>query len=180
MKLFLPKKLLDIPVIGNLSKMLNYYNENSNLELSSYNVKKREDPVRDFIELCTSSIEYPENQDRDSIVNYLVRLFYGVKGSLKVFSFIESYLGISFIGEVKYTIDQVELGIENVIVDNEELFYQLLREFLGALLYFKELKITSSTADLVVSGEINNSIGGGVILYKEIMVDSYEDTSGET
>lgn len=180
MKIYIPKNLLEVPIIDQMAKMLSYYSENIKSEeeypFQYYNNSQIIDPVKEFIDLCMSSQVYPESQDKDNISNYLTRLFYSVKGTVKVFELMETYLGISFSSEVNYSTEFIEFGIDKVLVDNEELFYQLLIDFLNSLLYFRELKVSSSTTDLLINGNISNSIGSGISMFNNIIVDKiYED-----
>lgn len=180
MNIYIPKNLLEIPVIKQMVDMLSYYSENVKTEekypFQYYNNSQIIDPVKEFIELCISSQSYPETQDKENISNYLTRLFYSVKGTVKVFELMETYLGISFIGEVTYNTEFIEFGIDKVLVDNEELFYQLLVDFLNSLLYFRELRVSSSTTDLLINGNISNSIGSGISVFNKITIDTiYEN-----
>lgn len=179
MKIYIPKRLLEIPIIDQFSKMITYYSDNIESEedfpFLGYNNSQKLDPVKEFIDICLSVQNYPENQDVENISNYLVKLFYSVKGTVKVFEYMEKYLGITFVGDVRYTTELVDFSIKDVLVEDEDLFNQLLSGFLSSLLYYNNLGISSSTSDLVIRGVIENSANGKIIQYNIITTTLYEN-----
>ena len=89
--------------------------------------------------------------DDENTVNYLTKLFYSVKGTQKIFEYMHKYLGINFIGDVSYSINEVVFEIEEVTVTDISVYIKTLKEFLSALLYYYDLNIIIDLMNLKVS-----------------------------
>ena len=123
------------------------------------------DPVMRFIGYCIK--EVPENQDYQSVLNYLTRLFYSVRGTRKVFEYMKKYLGIEFVGDPIYTVNTISFTLSNNIVDSDiALFNKYLIEFLDNLIYYGKLNYYISGLELEVKDRLEFYCGVESITYK--------------
>lgn len=181
MKIYIPNHLKKLEIIDQLEKMINeysnyYINPTSSFDDYLYNLKN--DPVKRFISICIpeNSINL-ENQTYENVINYISRLFYSVKGTIKVFTYMKRYLGLNFIGEVIYTTRYIEINLSEITLSDENLFYDSLTDFLSALLYFQDLKTNIDIINLELVGEISNSIGSNLKCYKKFTATPYESSN---
>lgn len=182
MKIYIPEHLKKLEIIDQLEKLLieyssNYYVDSSN-SFDDYLYSLKNDPVKKFLSLCIPKDSINENEQvYEDIINYLYRLFYSVKGTIKVFDYMKKYLNLEFDGDIIYTTRYVELKLKSISVSDENLFYESMKEFLDSLLYFHELNTSTDSIDLILSGTIDSYIGSGIITYKEYTSEIYEDNN---
>lgn len=147
-----------------------YYEETTGA-FDDYRYCLKLDPVKRFLNMC---IEENLDQDYESIINYLSRLFYSVKGTTKVFDYMKNYLGLEFEGEIIYTTRYIEFTLKNLKVNDESLFYEYLEDFLSALLYFEEFRTTAKTIRLEIANKIENELSSGIVCYKSQEIEEYK------
>lgn len=176
MKIYIQPHLKKIEVIDQLEKMVrgysDYYVENVNSFADYYYYDLKNDPVKKFLRLCIQTVS--GDQDYEEVINYLSRLFYSVKGTVKVFDYMKQFLGLKFEGDIVYTTKYIEFKLSEISLTDENLFYESLQEFLEALLYFQELRSSIDSVDLVLGGEIISSVGSGIIGYNKFTATPYE------
>ncbi len=136
--------LLEIPILYQMVTMYeeyqSAYQENSDSSFQSYYSSLDIDPVRDFIETVIGSSLSDTEADHDNVLNYLTRLFYSVKGTVKVFDYMDRYLpGLHRSGDVIYDGETLSLAlILSSAIDNTVEFRKSFSEFLQNLLYLGE------------------------------------------
>jgi len=168
MEIFIPNHLRRIVVVEQLYEMIQEYSENYYEDVTSsfddYQYYQKLDAVKRFIGMVYEKPDDISDEEYESIVNYLSRLFYSVKGTLKVFDFIEEYLDLE-IEDLSYTIRELSITIKNLDTTDVTKFYENLEEFCAALLYFEEFNATIETINLVVDSEIITKVSADVIPY---------------
>lgn len=167
MKIYIPPHLLKIPLIKNLSDLIQTYSEEKSGQGEwEDNWLDRNDPVIKFLKICiTKDIIDTTSQDLNSIIGYLTKLFYSVKGTSKVFDYVKKYLGLSIVGDISYSVRSLSIRISNVSQTDETTFSTSLEEFLSALLYFKEFHLEMDGVELTIKSSINNNVGGESMTY---------------
>ena len=196
MKIFVPKYLRKLGVLGNLCNAISEYSSKyepiGDGSFSDYQLFLKIDPVKRFINLCLSektdliekgtcsiynnpdSITYvgKEEPDPDVILNYLTRLFYSIRGTYDVFTYMSSYLGLEFEGNPVYTSESVSFTLKKTVGDDLAIFEESLNNFLNALLYFGKLEYSIENADLII--QINSNINGAfdIRTYKRFELDA--------
>ena len=133
--------LIELPILQQMVKMYeeyqgNYYKNTQN-SFQNYYSSFDIDPVRDFVE--TNMGPYIEETDADyeNVINYVTRMFYSVKGTAKVFDYMDRFFpGIRRSGDVVYDGETLSLALVlNSALDNTIEFREALLEFLQTLLY---------------------------------------------
>lgn len=181
MKVYIPNHLRKITIIDQLARMIqeystNYYEESTD-SFGDYYYSLKNDPVSKFLTLCISEDSIGKDQNYEDVINYLSRLFYSVKGTVKVFEYMKSFLGLQFSGDIIYTTEYIEFNLSNVSLSDENLFYESLKNFLDALLYYKELRTNIGTVNLVLTGNINNYVGTNLECYNKFVAEPYNENS---
>lgn len=176
MKVYIPNHLKNLTIIDQLSKLIQgyseYYEETYN-SFDDYYYSLRNDPVKKFISICIPSLDN-KDQSYEDVVNYISRLFYSVKGTIKVFEYMKNYLGLVFEGDLVYTTKYIKFKLGELTLSDENLFYESLESFLNSLLYFQKLEILSDSINLVLKGEINNYVGVELDSFNKFNADIYE------
>lgn len=172
MVIYIPNHLKNtIPILGSLSEMITTYGKEYGFStidsFDNYCEYYSINLVKKFIELCLESEEFTEESDKENIINYLVKLFYSVKGTSMIFDYMEKYLGIVFNGPVKYSVSEVIFDIKEITVKDAQLYVDCLKGFLSALLYYGDLIAKISTINFELSEVINVSITGNIKKYKK-------------
>lgn len=178
-KIFIPQHLKKLPVISDFYKLLDAYEtENPLNTINTYLAgnaeevitRKKEDPVYYFIwytiekEYNGVSLGYLNN-----IVTYLTKLFYSVKGTRKVFEYMESRLFLSFSSHPDFEDGNIVFQLDNVAEFSDSAstnFNQALINFLNRLLYFRKSQNTYDTVKIEINETFNYSIQGDLIPYK--------------
>lgn len=181
MKLYIPSHLRKIEIIDQMAKMIqeystNYY-ESTTDSFDDYYYSLRTDPVKKFLNLCIPEDSIDESQDYEDVINYLSRLFYSVKGTVKVFDYMRSFLNLGFEGDIVYTTRYIEFNLTNITLSDENLFYESMRDFLNALLYFQELRVNIGTINLILTGNIDNFVGSNLTCYNEFIAEPYYENN---
>lgn len=183
MKIYIPKHLRNIEIIDQLYRMIEDYEEQYSSVVSTqqgsfddYYIYSGSDPVKNFLRLCIPKSSLPDNQDYEEVINYLSKLFYSVKGTIQVFNYMIQYLPLDFDGEIIYDSGEITVNFENLSVENESLFYELLKKFLDALIYYTRLNtnICSGSIDLTIQNKFQNYIGANLRSYNKMTVTPYE------
>ena len=176
MKIFIPPYLKEIPVISQLVDIYSrYYSGGYNIvekdSLEDYKESLRRDPVKYFVGMCLSDEELGDTYD--DIVNYISRMFMAVKGTKKVFDYMKKYLNsyLDIQGDPIYTGQYININFGNLVLTDEEHFYNSLVDFLGALLLFEDLITNIGQLGLTIKDEITNYVASDIICYKEYNVD---------
>lgn len=177
MKVYIPSHLRNIEIVDQMAKMIqeystNYY-EQSTDSFGDYYYSLKNDPVNKFLNLCISEDDITGDQTYEDVINYLSRLFYSVKGTIKVFDYMKSFLGLKFEGDIIYTTELIEFNLSEVTISDENLFYESLKNFLDALLYYQRLETNIGTTNLVLTGNISNYIGSNLICYNEFVAEQF-------
>lgn len=180
MKIYIPQHLKKLPIIDQMDRLIRGYAEyigNTNQEdilPSTYSYDLLNDPVCRFLSLCMSlsgkNLISPENKEED-VIKYLTRLFYSVKGTVKVFEYMKKYLGLEIVGDIIYTVDYVEIRITGLSLTDEGNFTYSFRNFLSSLIYFRELVLELDDVDITIRSVISNSVGTNNIIYKVFDVE---------
>ncbi len=163
MTLYIPQHLRKIGILGDLCKLIEEYGKVYHEvpgNFDDYQLYMKIDPVKRFIGMC-----HPN--PTEDIVNYLTRCFYSVSGTIKVLDFLKSgYLPSLILREYRYTVDLLYLHFGNLESGFDEgIFYDNLREFLDALLYFGKLEVDIDGLTLNLEGELNSHLYPGIKCY---------------
>jgi hypothetical protein len=114
--------------------------EDTSTSFTGYQNYMKIDPVLRFVSFCISKKEDQTEEEYQAILNYVVRLFYSVRGTRRVFDYIQRYLGIRFIGNPIYTVKSISFSIANQTEWYDvSLFNTYLVDFLNFLLYYEAL-----------------------------------------
>lgn len=133
--------LIELPILQQMVEMYeeyqgNYYKNTQN-SFQNYYSSFDIDPVRDFVE--TNMGPYIEETDADyeNVINYVTRMFYSIKGTAKVFDYMDRFFpGIRRSGDVVYDGETLSLALVlDSALDNTVEFREALLEFLQTLLY---------------------------------------------
>jgi hypothetical protein len=176
MEIYIPENLRRIAVVSQLCKLINeyanYYEEEPEDSFNDYDFYLSYDPVKKFIGLCIPEEEFyaedsvwDKSQNYDTIINYLSRLFYSVKGTRLVLEYMKKYLDLTFIGEIKYSPGFISFQLETINISDETVFREYLEGFLDALLFYENLDVNIARLNLTVNDKITSYIQGGVVTY---------------
>lgn len=178
MRIYIPQHLREVEIIDQLYQMIAAYGEeyssDSTDSFENYQSSLASDPVKKFLEYCISEEDMGEDQDYDEVINYLAELFYSVKGTIKIFDYMERYLNLNLDGDILYDSNEVTINFVDLDVSNETLFYELLTDFLDALIYYTNLNTNIGTTNLNIENSITAYVGGSLRSYRKIEVDPYE------
>ena len=158
MTIYVPAHLRKLGIFKNLCDMVQAYI--SEFEPPEEESTLRIDPVLEFIRICLPGSS-PEVQ------NYLVRMFYSVKGTMKVIEYAEIFLELGFEGEVIYTTRTLSFVLPSIKGSDAAVFDSSLREFLGSLLYFEDLVYQVRDLEVTVEEELPVYVGPKIIKYKK-------------
>lgn len=187
MIIYIPNHLEKLPIIEQFSKMVQGYSElqQDSLAVSGsfdyYYSYYSNDYIRKFIELSldlnkdyndSGSIDSEDSEIRENIVNYLVKLFYSVKGTNKVFEYMKEFLGIEFIGDIRYTINEVIFEIAEVTTLDISVYIKTMKEFLSALLFYYDLDLIIDLMNLKLKEILSLSVSADIQKYKEFTVSA--------
>lgn len=172
MKVYIPKHLRNLEIVDQMYNMIKSYSENYTESEDSFNLYQsnlKYDPVRVFVESRVTGDDISSDQDYDTVINYLTELFYSVKGTVKVFTYMEEYLNLGVTrGSSWYTYTPAILTVDlqNLDVPDSSVFYTQLYNFLSALLYFGMLQIEGNL-NITLKEEIVSYYGSDCLCYKE-------------
>lgn len=182
-KIYIPQHLKKIPIISNFYNLLSAYEaENPMRTVDTYVIgnisevieQKKEDPVYYFIwNIVENNYKNFSANYRNNLVTYLTKLFYSVKGTCKVFDFMESRLFLSFSSYPTFENGNLKFQLKNVIDFNESAstnFSQAIKNFLERLLYFRKSENTYGTVTITVAETFQYKISSNVIPYKTFTI----------
>lgn len=183
MNIYIPKHIRNIGVVGKMCDLIEAYNnsgmyvDDTGNSFEDYYYYLKTDPIIKFLHFCISKDDWQNNhpnEEYESVILYISRLFYSVEGTCKVFDFMKKYLGFE-ITDIKYTVKTLSFRIKSIkLVDiDENVFYNSLLEFLNTLLYFNDLDIKIDNIDLWLSNTLRNYIGENTTTYKEYTTVRY-------
>lgn len=133
---------------------------------SDYQTNMKIDPVLRFVGFCVKKKEDQSEEEYEAILSYIVRLFYSVRGTKRVFDYISRYLGIRFAGDPIYTSKSISFSIDNNTSSYDvSLFNTYLIEFLDTLLYYENLGYKVDW-NLDITGEEELYCGMNIMTYK--------------
>ena len=169
MKIFVPQHLRKIGALGYLCSMIQEYGKNYKSESGSfddYQLYLKIDPVRKFIGYCLN-YKKEEYGDRyyEEVLNYLTRIFYSVRGTYSVFTYIERYLGLSFV-DISYMPRKLTFTIEDKVGDDISLFDKYFRDFLFNLLYIESFSYKIKDLSENIKEDLDFFGGTGIITYR--------------
>ena len=181
MNIYIPKHIRAIGVVDKMCKLIEGYSEyqpDTEGAFENYYYYLKSDPVIRFLNICIPESEFIKDhpsEEYESVIAYISRLFYSVKGTYKVFDFMKKYLGLE-IYDIKYTVKFLGFTIKEItLVDiDENIYYQALLDFLKALLYFMDSKIKIDVINLWLSNTLRNYIGANIVTYKEYTTVNYD------
>ena len=185
MKIYIPKHIEKIGVVHKMCELLQAYIDsdysiNTEDSFNDYYYYLNTDPVKKFLHFCIKDNEDWQDlhpgEDYESVINYVSRLFYSVKGTYKVFEFMKKYLGFE-ITDIVYTVKNLSFTIKEVtLVDiDEKVFYDSLIDFLSALLYFDKVDIKIELINLWISNKLINYTGANIVTYKDYTTVNYDE-----
>lgn len=173
MRIYIPEHLRRIPIVSDfctlISEYSSWYEEPATSSFNDYEYYLSNDPVKRFIKECIPEETWdPEGgQDYITVVNYLAKLFYSVKGTpTLVFDYMKKYLNLEFDGEIIYEVDCITFNLKLLNTTDESLFLDLLKEFLSTCLLFSELNVNIAIIQLAINSEITSYITGDVVTYR--------------
>lgn len=187
MNIYIPKHIRKIGVVDKMCQLIQYYSSSpyavsSNDSFSNYYSYLGIDPVIRFLHICIPRSDFYKdnkhsNEDYDSAIVYISRLFYSTKGTNKIFDYMQKYLNLE-ITEIRYTVKTLSFEIAEIdLFDiDENIYYDSLLDFLNALLYFgdgENLTIKIKKINLWLSNKLQNYIGERTITYKEYTTEEY-------
>lgn len=169
MRIYIPQHLKKLGIFEDLCKMVLKYEESYVSPVSSfddYQSYMKIDPVLRFISFCITRKDDQSEEEYLAILEYLTRLFYSIRGTQDVFTYITRYLGIEFEGEPVYTTKLISFSIKNSQEwYDASLFNEYLISFLNNLLYYENLKYNIDLS-LRITDTLEFSVGTGVKTYK--------------
>ena len=186
MNLYIPKHLRKLKIIDDMCRLIQGYVDDGLLEdrttaFDNYYYYLKVDPVKRFLHFCINSWEDGSREENyESVIKYLSKLFYSVKGTVRVLEYMQRYLNLK-ITNIIYTVEVLSLTIEEVTLEDidEKIFYDALIDFLEALLYFKHVNVRIELIKLHLSNELNNFVGSGIITYEEYKPIQYIEEENE-
>jgi hypothetical protein len=184
MNIYIPKHIRKIGVVSKMCELIEKYAESGmyvdNMldSFNDYYYYLNTDPVNRFLHFCIPETTWNEthpNEDYESCISYLSRLFYSVKGTFQVLEFMKSYLGLDI--EYKYTVKNLKLTIKEITLTeiDEKVYYDSLVDFLKALLYFQNVEIKIELIKLHLGNTLHNFTGAHIVTYKEYTTVRYDN-----
>lgn len=178
MKIYVPIYLRELPIIKNFCDIYEayigggYYISPKD-SMDDYRESLKRDPVKYFVNFCLADKEEELGEEEyKNMINYISKMFEAVKGTKRVFDFMKKYLDdfLHIEGDPVYTGQYIEIMFGPIELTDVEQFYTSLLNFLGALLFFEELKTNIGQIGLTVKDEITNYVAGDTVCYKKFDV----------
>lgn len=173
LKLKIPENLLSIPVVSQMKLMWDFYEESLGQENNNISTISNEElnGIKAFIDKCLEDESLiASDEETVNVANYLVKLFYSLKGTPKVFEYMKNYLGIDFSEDPVYKDFSISMKIGEIETTEISAYFKLLCKFIRDLLYYYELSIIIDTVNLFISSNLTSNIGAGVVTYKEFNI----------
>ena len=163
MIIYIPKHIRNIGVVNTMCELIEGYNGSVyESNFNNYYYYLNTDPVNRFLHICISESDIGNEEKYNNVINYISKLFYSVKGTLKVFDFMKKYLGLRIKDDnIFYNVRELRFTIEEVTLSeiDENIYYEALIDFLEALLYFGSASITIDLINLNISNTLKNYTG---------------------
>ena len=175
MRIYIPEHLKKLGIFRDLGRMITEY-ESSYVDpqysLSGYQNYMKIDPVLRFVGFCVKQKEGQDQEEYQAILEYVTRLFYSVRGTRRVFDYIQRYLGIKFIGNPIYTVKSISFSIANQTEWYDvSLFNTYLLDFLSTLLYYESISYKVDL-NLEITETKDFYMGVGLKTYKVYKIGS--------
>lgn len=110
------------------------------------------------------------NEYLHNIVTYITKLFYCVKGTMKVFDFMEKYLNLEFAESAKFENGNTlvfKLGkVSGFSSEFSVNFDNALRKFLSRLIYSSSFCHSYESIELTIGGDLKQTISSNVKVYR--------------
>lgn len=187
MNIYIPRHIREIGVVSKMCELIEKYADskmyvdNTSSSFNNYYYYLKADPINRFLHFCIPESDWIENEDQhpgqeyESVISYLSRLFYSVKGTYQVLEYMNKYLNLGM--TYTYTVKTLDLTISEVTLSDidEKIYYNALMDFLKALLYFDSAVITIDLVKLQLSNTLRNYTGAHIVTYKEYTTVKYPD-----
>lgn len=164
MKLYLNKKLEEIPVYRDLLILINEMYKSGKLDSSDMSkIESRHlyDPVRDFIDFFSKSSNLNLDEGR---IDYIVNSFYSSKGSPKIFDMFDELFDVRVKYNYRFPVIEImefgKLKLSDVI-----LFINKFINMIYYLIYYTEININIKKLVLSLQGNLIQYNSGKVIGY---------------
>ena len=90
MIIYIPKHIRNIGVVNTMCELIEGYNGSVyESNFNNYYYYLNTDPVNRFLHICISESDIGNEEKYNNVINYISKLFYSVKGTLKVFDFMK-------------------------------------------------------------------------------------------
>lgn len=186
MNIYIPKHIRKIGVVSKMCELIEKYAEsgmytdNTLDSFNSYYYYLKTDPVNRFLHFCIPEITWSDkhpNEDYESCISYISRLFYSVKGTYQVIEYMKRYLELEFEDPIVYTVNTLRFTIKEITLTeiDEKIYYEALLDFLGALLYFRKAEIKIELIKLHLGNSLHNFTGACIVTYKEYTAVRYDN-----
>jgi hypothetical protein len=191
--IYIPNHLKKLKIISDFYNMLTTYETENPLRTSDdfligdidEVVKINQgDPVYYFTWCILRDRVLSEGNDEEylhNIVTYITKLFYCVKGTMKVFDFMEKYLHLDFAESARFENgNTLVFKLSNISGFSSEFsvnFDNALRKFLSRLIYSSSLGHSYENIELVIEGDLKQTISSNVKVYKifNVVLDAADD-----
>ena len=186
MKVYIKENLRDIPIFGNMYRLIKAYSEKygSEAEIDSwedYRYSLNSDNVKRFLDyVIPDTVE-----DKKERVSYLTNLFYLTKGTYKVLDYLLDYdlfgttgdeEGLDSTTEISYSARTIVINIKKIPSRFEyDTFCEFLEKFLCTLLYFESLTIVIESHETMLEDTTISSLNHGEIFYQYYEVEEKDD-----
>ena len=191
--IYIPNHLKKLKIISDFYNMLTTYETENPLRTSDdfligdidEVVKINQgDPVYYFTWCILRDKVLSEGNNEEylhNIVTYITKLFYCVKGTMKVFDFMEKYLHLDFAESARFENgNTLVFKLSNISGFSSEFsvnFDNALRKFLSRLIYSSSLGHSYENIELVIEGDLKQTISSNVKVYKifNVVLDAADD-----
>jgi hypothetical protein len=191
--IYIPNHLKKLKIISDFYNMLTTYETENPLRTSDdfligdidEVVKINQgDPVYYFTWCILRDKVLSEGNNEEylhNIVTYITKLFYCVKGTMKVFDFMEKYLHLDFAESARFENgNTLVFKLSNISGFSSEFsvnFDNALRKFLSRLIYSSSLGHSYENIELVIEGDLKQTISSNVKVYKifNVVLDPADD-----
>lgn len=188
MNIYIPKHIRNIGVVSKMCELIEKYADskmyvdNTSNSFNNYYYYLKTDPVNRYLHFCIPESDWIENEEQhpgqeyESVISYLSRMFYSVKGTFQVLEYMKKYLNLEM--TYNYTVKNLSITISEVTLSDidEGIYYNALMDFLKALLYFDSAVITINLINLQLSNTLRNYTGVHIVTYKEYTTVNYDNT----
>lgn len=199
MKIYVKEYLRKIPILERMCNMIiayaSSYSENDTDNYSDYRDTLNFDDVARFIDYVSPDLdefklrfrgetEEELKERRKNHVNYLIALFYSVKGTYKVLDYLTEYdmfqthknerlQGQDTTSKISYSTRSITITIVSIPESlDRDMFCTYLEKFLCSLLYFENLTITIEGIGVSMKDTTTVSLNHGDAYYQYYEIKS--------